>query len=81
MFDDFFKVNGEAEASLIMVDAAGVVRVRRDGEGPLAQLLDGVLLVPGYDYSERAVGTTAASVALHERADTVFAGPSTTRRS
>jgi transcriptional regulator of acetoin/glycerol metabolism len=38
-------------------------------------LLDGVLLVPGYDYSERAVGTTAASVALHERADVVIGGP------
>jgi transcriptional regulator of acetoin/glycerol metabolism len=75
VFDDFFKVNGEAEASLVMVDAAGVIRVRRDGEGPLAHLLDGVLLVPGYDYSERAVGTTAASVALHERAGIVVRGP------
>ncbi len=75
VFDDFFKVNGETEASLILVDAAGVVRVRRDGEGPLARLLDGVRLVPGYDYSERAVGTTAASVALHERADVVIRGP------
>src|SRR5216683_3592921 len=75
VFDDFFKVNGETEASLVLVDAAGVVRVRRDGEGPLARLLDGVRLVPGYDYSERAVGTTAASVALHERADVVIRGP------
>ena len=75
VFDDFFKLNGEAETSLVLLDAAGVVRVRRDGEGPLARLLDGVLLVPGYDYSERAVGTTAASVALHERSDTVLAGP------
>ncbi len=75
VFDDFFKLNGEAEASLILVDAAGVVRVRRDGEGPLARLLDGVLLVPGYDYSERTVGTTAASVALRERADTAIGGP------
>ena len=31
-----------------------------DGEGSLARLLDEVRLVPGYDYSERAVGTTAA---------------------
>jgi sigma-54 dependent transcriptional regulator, acetoin dehydrogenase operon transcriptional activator AcoR len=75
VFDDFFKLNGEAEASLILADAAGVIRVRRDGEDSLARLLDGVLLVPGYDYAERAVGTTAASVALHERADTVIAGP------
>lgn len=75
VFDDFFKLNGESEASLILADAAGVVRARRDGEGPLARLLDGVLLLPGYDYSERAVGTTAASVALHERADVVISGP------
>jgi sigma-54 dependent transcriptional regulator, acetoin dehydrogenase operon transcriptional activator AcoR len=75
VFDDFFKLNGEAELALILADAACVVRVRRDGEGSLARLLDGVLLVPGYDYSERAVGTTAASVALHERADIVIGGP------
>lgn len=75
VFDDFFKLNGDAEASLILADAAGVIRARRDGEDSLARLLDSVLLVPGYDYAERAVGTTAASVALHERADTVIAGP------
>jgi sigma-54 dependent transcriptional regulator, acetoin dehydrogenase operon transcriptional activator AcoR len=75
VFDDFFKLDSEAEASLILADAAGVIRVRRDGEDSLARLLDSVLLVPGYDYGERAVGTTAASVALHERADTVLAGP------
>jgi transcriptional regulator of acetoin/glycerol metabolism len=75
VFDDFFKLNGDAEASLILADAAGVVRARRDGEDSLARLLDGVLLVPGYDYSERAVGTTAASVALYERADLVVGGP------
>ena len=75
VFDDFFKVNGEAEASLVLVDAAGIIRVRRDGEGPLAHLLDGVLLVPGYNHSEQAVGTTAASVALHERVDIVIRGP------
>jgi len=75
VFDDFFKLNGEVGASLILADAAGTVRARRDGEDSLARLLDGVLLVPGYDYSERAVGTTAASVALHERADIVIGGP------
>jgi sigma-54 dependent transcriptional regulator, acetoin dehydrogenase operon transcriptional activator AcoR len=74
-FDDFFKLNGDAEVSLALIDATGVVRVRRDGSGPLARLLDEILLVPGYDYAEAAVGTTAASVALHERADTAIAGP------
>lgn len=34
-----------------------------------------ILLLPGYDYSERAVGTTAASVALHELADMAIGGP------
>jgi sigma-54 dependent transcriptional regulator, acetoin dehydrogenase operon transcriptional activator AcoR len=75
VFDDFFKLNGEAEASLILTDAAGLIAVRRDGEGSLAPLLDSVLLIPGYDYGERAVGTTAASVALYERADFVICGP------
>jgi sigma-54 dependent transcriptional regulator, acetoin dehydrogenase operon transcriptional activator AcoR len=68
-------LNGDVEASLILVDPAGVVRVRRDAESPLAQLLDGILLVPGYDYAEHAVGTTAASVALHERTDIAINGP------
>jgi transcriptional regulator of acetoin/glycerol metabolism len=74
-FDDFFKLSGDAEVSLALIDAAGVVRVRRDGPSPLARLLDEILLVPGYDYAEAAVGTTAASVALHERADAAVAGP------
>jgi hypothetical protein len=75
VFDDFCEANGDAEVSVIFVDPAGVVRVRRDGAGSLARLLDEVLLVPGYDYREAAVGTTAASVALHERADAVVSGP------
>jgi sigma-54 dependent transcriptional regulator, acetoin dehydrogenase operon transcriptional activator AcoR len=75
VFDDFVKLNPDAEPSLALIDAAGVVRARRDGEGPLARLLDAILLVPGYDYAERAVGTTAASVALYERADVAIAGP------
>jgi transcriptional regulator of acetoin/glycerol metabolism len=75
VFDDFFKLNADAESSLALIDAAGVVRARRDGEGPLGGLLDGILLVPGYDYAESAVGTSAASVALHERTDIAIAGP------
>jgi sigma-54 dependent transcriptional regulator, acetoin dehydrogenase operon transcriptional activator AcoR len=75
VFDDFVKLSGDAEVSLILADAAGVIRARRDGDDSLAQLLDGVLLVPGYDYAERAVGTTAVAVALHERTDIVVTGP------
>jgi sigma-54 dependent transcriptional regulator, acetoin dehydrogenase operon transcriptional activator AcoR len=75
VFDEFFKANGDAAASVVLIDAVGVIRVRRDGGGPLSRLLDEMLLVPGYDYSERSVGTTAASVALHERADVTVSGP------
>jgi transcriptional regulator of acetoin/glycerol metabolism len=75
VFDEFFKLNGVAETSLILIDPAGVVRVRRDGGGLLARLLDGVWLAPGFDYSERAVGTTAASVAWQERTGLAISGP------
>jgi transcriptional regulator of acetoin/glycerol metabolism len=73
-FDDFFKLAGKLAASLVLVDQAGTVRVRRDGDEGLARLLDEVLLVPGYGHSEAVVGTTAASVALHERGDFVITG-------
>jgi transcriptional regulator of acetoin/glycerol metabolism len=73
-FDDFFKLAGKLAASLVLVDPAGTVRVRRDGDEGLARLLDEVLLVPGYGHSESVVGTTAASMALHERGDFVIRG-------
>jgi hypothetical protein len=75
VFAEFFGQNPESSLSLVFADPAGVIRVRRDGQGLLGRLLDGVLLVPGYDYSERAMGTTALSVALHARGDAVVAGP------
>jgi sigma-54 dependent transcriptional regulator, acetoin dehydrogenase operon transcriptional activator AcoR len=74
IFAEFFAQNPESSVSLVLTDAAGVIRVRRDGRGPLGRLLDGVLLVPGYDYSERTMGTTAASVALHGRCDAMVCG-------
>ena len=73
-FDDFFKLAGKVAACVVLVDADGTVRVRRDGDEGLARLLDAVLLVPGYSYGEAAVGTSAASVALHERSDFVLGG-------
>ena len=73
-FDDFFKQAGRVAASLVLVDSGGVVRVRRDGDEGLARLLDAVLLVPGYRHDEATVGTTAASVAWHERGDVVLSG-------
>jgi sigma-54 dependent transcriptional regulator, acetoin dehydrogenase operon transcriptional activator AcoR len=73
-FDDFFKLVGKVPASLVLVGSDGVVRVRRDGDEGLARLLDAVLLVPGYRHDEATVGTTAASVAWHERGDFVLSG-------
>jgi sigma-54 dependent transcriptional regulator, acetoin dehydrogenase operon transcriptional activator AcoR len=73
-FDDFFKLAGKVAASLVLVDVDGTVLVRRDGDEALARLLDAVLLVPGYSHGEAAVGTSAASVAWHERSDFVLRG-------
>ena len=64
-FDDFFKLAGKVAACVVLVDADGTVRVRRDGDEGL---------VPGYSHGEAAVGTSAASVALHERSDFVVSG-------
>ncbi|WP_300008050.1 helix-turn-helix domain-containing protein [Pseudonocardia sp.] len=75
VFDEFRTANPDADCSLVLLDAAGVVRSRRDADPALGTLLDGVLLVPGYGFSERAVGTTAASVALHEQQGAAVSGP------
>jgi transcriptional regulator of acetoin/glycerol metabolism len=74
-FDEFFKLAGDLAASLVLVDPDGVVRARRDGHDGLARLLDAVLLVPGYRYSEALVGTTAPALALHEQGDVAVSGP------
>jgi transcriptional regulator of acetoin/glycerol metabolism len=73
-FDDFFKLAGKVASSLVLVDADGTVRVRRDGDEALGRLLDAVLLVPGYSHGEAAIGTSAASVAMYERSDFVISG-------
>ena len=73
-FDEFFKLAGDLAASLVLVDPGGVLRARRDGHDGLARLLDAVLLVPGYRYCEAAVGTTAATLALHEQGDVTVSG-------
>jgi len=73
--DEVFAATDVGSGSLVLVDASGVVRVRRDGDRTLASLLDGLLLVPGYGYGERAVGTTAAAVALHEGTPVAVTGP------
>lgn len=68
-FSEFLARDAGTGCSLALVDGSGVIRVRRDGDEALGRLLDGVSFLPGYAYAERDVGTTAAGVALHERAD------------
>ena len=74
VFGQFLSANADAGCSLVLLDASGVVRARRDTDAALARLLDGLLLVPGYGYAERTVGSTAASIALHERTDFALSG-------
>lgn len=74
VFEEFLAANADAGCSLILFDARGVVRARRDSDAALGGLLDGVLLVPGYGYGERAVGSTAASIAVHEERDVALRG-------
>ncbi len=74
VFDEFVASSPGAGCSVALLDTSGVVRARRDCDGALAALLDGLRLVPGYGYAERTVGTTAASIALHEHADTALEG-------
>lgn len=74
VLDEFVAADPGAGCSVALLDAAGVVRARRDCDGALAGLLDGLHLVPGYGYAERTVGTTAASIALHEQADVAIDG-------
>ena len=74
VFGQFLQDNPDAGCSLVLFDASGVVRARRDANAALARLLDGLLLVPGYGYAERTVGSTAASIALQERADFALSG-------
>jgi transcriptional regulator of acetoin/glycerol metabolism len=73
-FGDFLARNPDADCSLTFADAAGVIRVRCDGGEALGPLLDGLGFLPGCSVAERDVGTTAAGVALHERADVSVSG-------
>lgn len=68
---------GAAGCSVVVLDPGGVVRVRLDGRSgtALAEVLDALLLVPGYLHDETTVGTTAAGVALREDEDAALTGP------
>ncbi|MCU1627560.1 MAG: sigma54 specific transcriptional regulator, Fis family [Pseudonocardia sp.] len=74
VFDDFLAGDKEVGCSFALLDRSGVVRTRRDSDPTLGRLLDGVLFVPGHGWSEQAVGTTAATVALHEQEDATVVG-------
>lgn len=69
VFEEFHRRNPDAGCSLALVDADAVVRVRRDGDLALAEVLDAVRFIPGYRYGETAVGTTAAALAQHTGTD------------
>lgn len=75
VFDEFLPDDDAAGCSLVLLDVSGIVRSRRDGDRALGRLLDGLLLVPGYGYGERSVGTTAAGIALHEQVAAAVTGP------
>ena len=75
VLDEAHADNPEFAGSLLLVDADGLVRVRRDGDPALSDLLDAVRLVPGYRHAEAAVGTTAATLALHEGTALAVEGP------
>ena len=66
VFATFLDAGPRSGCSLALVAADGVVRVRRDGDAALAELLDAVSFVPGYSYGEAEVGTTAAALATRE---------------
>ena len=73
-FDEFLGAETGAGCSVVLVDPSGVIRVRRDADPALGTLLDALRMVPGYAYGEHEIGTTAASIALHEQADTTLHG-------
>ena len=64
----------EDGCAMVFLDPQLVVRVRRGGSPALSSLLDQLLVFAGYDYSEKAVGNTAASMALIEMSDVRLRG-------
>lgn len=75
VFEEFVSVNPDTGCSVVLIDTGGVVRARRDNDPGLGRLLDGLCLVSGYGFAERTVGTTAASVVLHEQRGGTVRGP------
>ncbi|GAA4847933.1 transcriptional regulator MimR [Actinomycetospora corticicola] len=71
----FARENPEVGCSVALVGDDAVVRVRYDTDPALGELLDAAGLVPGHRCDEASVGTTAASVAAHERRAVLVEGP------
>ncbi|MEU6697605.1 helix-turn-helix domain-containing protein [Pseudonocardia sp. NPDC046786] len=65
VFARFLTLTPDLPCSLALVGEDGVLRVRRDGGGGLAALLDAVGFTPGFRLAEDVVGTTAAALAPH----------------
>lgn len=75
VFDASQCAEQDGGCSLVLLDTSGVVRARYDGDSALASLLDSVRLVPGYEFAEHSVGSTASSIVLHTQTATTISGP------
>lgn len=60
--------------TVILADSRGKVLLRRSGERQLASALDRVLLAPGFNYSEKYVGTNGIGTALEGRTTSLVHG-------
>lgn len=67
--DGFLASAAVVPCSIAFFDGQGILRVRRDGSPALVSLLDQLLFLPGYDHSERWMGTNAAALVASEGED------------
>lgn len=61
--------------TVVLADSKGKVLLRRSGETTLEGRLDAALLAPGFNYSERYVGTNGIGTALEGRVAAAVRGP------
>lgn len=60
--------------TVILADSRGKILIRRSGERMLEKTLDLALLAPGFNYSEKYVGTNGIGTALEDRATSMVRG-------
>ncbi|RHW25011.1 hypothetical protein D0Z08_21455 [Nocardioides immobilis] len=60
--------------TVILADSRGKILLRRSGERQLASALDRVQLAPGFNYSEKYVGTNGIGTALEGRTTSLVHG-------